>query len=131
MRRTIVYIDGFNLYFRLLEKRAAIKWLNLGALMELVLGGNHDILKINYYTARVSGRRDRDAPRRQQLYLDALKSIPILETHFGSFLETEKWAGLVRPALDQTLKGKKKAKLPFLPWPDVAYVWETEERGVT
>jgi hypothetical protein len=30
--RTIVYIDGFNLYFRLLQKRPALKWLNIKAL---------------------------------------------------------------------------------------------------
>jgi hypothetical protein len=35
--RTIVYVDGFNLYFRLLQKRPALKWLNVKALAERVL----------------------------------------------------------------------------------------------
>jgi len=32
--RTIAYVDGFNLYFRLLEKRPALKWLNIKKLVE-------------------------------------------------------------------------------------------------
>jgi hypothetical protein len=124
--RTIVYIDGFNLYYRLLAKRPAIKWLNPENLVSLVLGEGHEVVKVNYYTARVSGRVDADAPRRQQLYLDALSSLPKLQVHFGTFLEMKKWAGLVRPPLDST---DKEARLPFLQWPDVAYVWKTEEKG--
>jgi hypothetical protein len=32
--RTIVYVDGFNLYFRLLVNRQAAKWLNIKKLSE-------------------------------------------------------------------------------------------------
>jgi NYN domain len=124
--RTIVYVDGFNLYYRLLEKRPALKWLDLEALVRLVLGAEHNIIKIRYYTARVSGRLDADAPRRQQIYLDALSSLPLVQVHFGTFLEKQKWAGLVRPPLDPS---DRDARLPFLKWPDVAYVWKTEEKG--
>jgi hypothetical protein len=58
--------------------------------------------------------------------LDALKSIPQIEIHFGAFLEKPKYAGLVRPALDRSIPGNFRT---FLPWPDVAYVWKTEEKG--
>ena len=34
--RTIVYVDGFNLYFRLVEKRPTLKWLNIKLLAETV-----------------------------------------------------------------------------------------------
>jgi hypothetical protein len=45
--------------------------------------------------------------------------------HYGTFLETKKYAGLVKPILDKTFGNK----MPFLKWPDVAYVWKTEEKG--
>lgn len=83
--RTIVYIDGFNFYYRALS-RTPFKWLNPDALMRQLLQSTNIIAKINYYTARVSGAQDPDQPRRQQLYLKALRTIPHLEIHFGSFL---------------------------------------------
>lgn len=53
--RTIVYIDGFNLYYRAL-KGTPFKWLNLQSLCESVLPKHLKIDQVNYYTARVSGR---------------------------------------------------------------------------
>lgn len=54
--RTIIYIDGFNLYFRLLEKRPALKWLNIKALAKRLLKPENDVIGVRYYTSRVSGR---------------------------------------------------------------------------
>jgi hypothetical protein len=118
---TTVYIDGFNLYYRLLKAQPALKWVNPVALARHVLPKN-DVTKVRYFTARVSGRLDPDAPHRQQIYLDALKTLPELEIHYGSFLQVKKYAGLVKPTL---IRGK----MPLLPWPDVAYVWKTEGKG--
>jgi hypothetical protein len=73
----------------------------------------------------VSGRVDPDAPHRQQLYLDALATVPEIEVHYGSFLEKPKYAGLVKP----TLRNAQDNQIPFRPWPDVVYVWKTEEKG--
>ncbi len=53
--RTVVYVDGFNLYFRLLEKRPQFKWLDLKALAQRSLSPANQITGIRYYTARVSG----------------------------------------------------------------------------
>jgi hypothetical protein len=94
--RTTVYIDGFNLYYRLLKARPPIKWVNPLALVQRILPKN-EITKVRYFTARVSGRLDPDAPLRQQLYLDALSTIPEIHIHYGSFLEKLKYAGLVLP----------------------------------
>ncbi len=52
--RTIVYVDGFNLYFRLLQKRPALKWLNIKALAERLLKPTNQIVAVRYYTARVA-----------------------------------------------------------------------------
>jgi len=35
--RTTVYVDGFNLYYRLLKTRPKDKWLNIKALAEKLL----------------------------------------------------------------------------------------------
>jgi NYN domain len=123
--RTIVYVDGFNLYYRLLKARPALKWVNVYELARSILDPRNHIIKLRYFTAHVSGRLDPDAPHRQQLYLDALSSISQIELHFGSFLEVRKYAGLVKP----TLVRARDNQIPFRPWPDVAYVWKTEEKG--
>jgi len=121
--RTIIYVDGFNLYFRLLVNRPASKWLNIKTLSERILDPANVVTGVKYYTARVSGRIDPTAPGRQQIYLDALRTVPEVSIHMGSFLLSEKFAGLVKPpefrprtALAQT-------------WPDVVKVIKVEEKG--
>jgi hypothetical protein len=95
--RTIVYVDGFNLYYRMLEKRPDLKWLNIKQVAEKVLRPENQIISVRYYTARVSGRHDSLAPGRQQVYFDALSTIPEISLHMGNFLSTKKFAGLVHP----------------------------------
>jgi hypothetical protein len=90
-------VDGFNLYYRLLLKRPALKWLNIKKLAEALLAPANTVIGIKYFTARVSGRIDAQAPARQQSYLDALKTVPEISIHMGSFLSSEKFAGLVKP----------------------------------
>jgi uncharacterized LabA/DUF88 family protein len=86
--RTYVYVDGFNLYYGAV-KNTPYKWLDISQLCTSLLPGK-DILKIRYYTARVSGRAsDPGQPRRQQVYLRALRTIPHLEIVFGTFLASE------------------------------------------
>ena len=74
--RTIIYVDGFNLYFRLLVNRLAAKWLNIKALAEELLDPANFVPGVKYYTARVSGRIDPTAPGCQQIYLDARRTVP-------------------------------------------------------
>lgn len=124
--RTIVYVDGFNLYYRLLKGQPQFKWLNLCELAKQVLSQQNQIIKIRYFTARVSGRFDPTTPARQQAYLSALSTIPEIQNHFGNFLVNTKWAGLVPPELDPA---NPKARPPFQPWPKVARVYKTEEKG--
>jgi hypothetical protein len=121
--RTIVYVDGFNLYFRLLEKRPALKWLNIKALAERLLKPVNKIVGVRYYTAHVSGRIDPGAPGRQQIYLDALRTVPEISLHMGAFLLSEKFAGLVQPP-----EFRPRITLPP-PWPDVVKVIKVEEKG--
>ena len=50
--RTIVYIDGFNLYYGCL-KNTPYKWLNLEKLFMQLLDKKHKIIAVKYFTARV------------------------------------------------------------------------------
>ncbi len=93
--RAFVYVDGFNLYYRAL-KGTPYKWLNLVALARRVLSPDDSVEQVRYFTARVSARAgDRDAPRRQQLYLNALSTVPKIQFHFGRFLPKTKKRPLV------------------------------------
>jgi NYN domain len=121
--RTIVYIDGFNLYYRAL-KGTAHKWLDIAALSQAVLPNTAQIAAINYYTAHVSGRLDPTAPARQHSYLRAIGTLPNVAITYGNFLVSKKWSGLVQPAAF-----KPPVTLPPGASPQVAYVWKTEEKG--
>jgi hypothetical protein len=92
--RTWVYVDGFNLYYGAL-KGTPYKWLNLAALAKEFLPPSHTIEKIKYFTARVSGAADPDAPRRQQLYLNALSTLPEVEVYYGRFLSKSIWRPII------------------------------------
>ena len=82
---TNVYIDGFNLYYRALRREPQFKWLDLAKLCQTLLPA-HEINRIRYFTALVHHRpEDPLQPRRQQIYLRALRTIPNLEIHYGLF----------------------------------------------
>ena len=86
--KTIVYVDGFNLYYGAL-KGTRYKWLDLQKLSQLLLPKNQ-IVGIKYFTAKVSARpNDPGQPTRQQTYLRALRTLPNLEIIFGHFLAHE------------------------------------------
>jgi hypothetical protein len=73
--RTLVYIDGFNLYYRAL-RGTPHKWLDIEAMSRAVLPSTCMIERINYSTAHISGRVDAGAPRRQHAYLRAIATLP-------------------------------------------------------
>jgi uncharacterized LabA/DUF88 family protein len=84
--KTIVYVDGFNLYFGSLRKRPW-RWLDIGKAVRLHLAPAHQIVAIKYYSAKLNPRpKDPDQPVRQALYFRALKTLPNLEIHLGHFL---------------------------------------------
>lgn len=90
---TIVYIDGFNLYFGAVQFTAC-KWLNVHELCTRILQKHHVIKAIKYFTADVSGSQDPGAPIRQSAYLRALATIPNLEIIKGHFLAHARYAQL-------------------------------------
>ena len=85
LMKTFIYIDGFNLFYRL--KHTPFKWLDLEKLSKFYLHSKqHNIIKIKYFTARVqSTLKDPVKDTRQDMYLRVLKTIPNLEIIFGQF----------------------------------------------
>lgn len=80
-----VYVDGLNLYYGSL-RNSPYKWLDIARLCQ-ILYPTIQIKRIRYFTARVKGKLDPDAPRRQSVYLRALKTIPNLSIHEGHFTD--------------------------------------------
>lgn len=120
--KTVVYVDGFNLYYRAL-KNTRHKWLNLHALCEASLPKTCNIAGINYYTARVSGSRNPASPKDQNTYLKALETLPNLHIHLGNFQVTSKSMFLVQP-----IEFMPPSATPY-PVPDFVRVVKTEEKG--
>jgi hypothetical protein len=75
--KTIVYVDGLNLYYATL-RGTAFKWLDLYALFQdHVLGAASRVEKVRYYTARARAIGDRS-------FLAAKRSSPPIRS--GIFL---------------------------------------------
>lgn len=111
-KRTIIYIDGFNLYYGCL-KNSPYKWLDLKSLFTNLLDSSHEIVKIKYYTAHISSRSgNNDSMLRQKYYLQAIKKyIPELEIYYSHYLTHQISAKVVNPP------------------PDFIKVYKTEEKG--
>jgi uncharacterized LabA/DUF88 family protein len=94
-RRVVVYVDGFNVYYAI--RGTAFRWLNLGHLSTLLVG-NATVEHIRYFTARVADRPgDVDQATRQDIYLQALRTVPGLEICEGRFLASQVRMALVEP----------------------------------
>jgi uncharacterized LabA/DUF88 family protein len=77
--RTIVYVDGFNFYYGAV-RGTPYKWLNIEKCF-LRLRPNDDIRQIWYFTALVDGAKG----LRQQAYLRALATTPLIQVILGKF----------------------------------------------
>ena len=110
--RTIVYIDGFNFYYGQL-RGTPYKWLNLTKLFNSLLSEENNLIKIKYFTTRVSAsNHDPLIAHRQNAYLRALEvCCPEVETFFGHFLRHRIFAENAYPP------------------PEKIAIYKTEEKG--
>ncbi len=70
----IVYVDGLNLYKRLLEGSPEYKWLDIYKMAEILLP-THEIVTVHYFTSRIKPPiNDPQAPNRQDAYIRALQA---------------------------------------------------------
>ncbi len=99
--KTIVYVDGFNLYYGCLRK-TPYKWLDLYELFKNhLLIPDTDLVEIKYFTAPIKAlnQANKLSPWRQQQYWRALNAysgdaITIIQ---GIFQRTTPYAQIVRP----------------------------------
>jgi hypothetical protein len=84
-KRCLVYVDGFNLYYGVLEPHPEWKWLNLQSLFD-ALRPDEDIVGIKYFTALVEPDRHLSPKRdRQRTYFRALATLPKLQRIEGKY----------------------------------------------
>lgn len=124
---TIVYLDGFNLFYRCL-KGTVYKWLDLETLFTRILSRNR-VKRIKFYTANVSSHIDPGAPLRQQIYLDALATLPTVEIVKGTFMTAHKFLPLIRNAQGHPEFRPKADQCLIEPPPFMAQVLKVEEKG--
>lgn len=83
--RVIAYIDGYNLYFGLLDARLQTsRWLDLHGVSTALLKPGQRLDLVRYFTTSV--RNDPDAAKRQAVFIDALRARGGIEIDFGVFL---------------------------------------------
>jgi len=87
VQRVVVYIDGFNLYYGLREKKwQRYYWLNIHSLSEKLLSPRQELIRVRYFTARiVNSPKDPEKIKRQDAYIEALEMLPGVSVHFGKF----------------------------------------------
>ena len=99
MDRVAVYIDGFNLYYGLKSKREGRRgkrwpcyyWLDVRSMSEKILRRDQQLTLVRYFTARVHhDENDPGKVRRQNLYIEALSTLPDVVIHEGYFVEKDR-----------------------------------------
>ena len=86
MERVSVYIDGFNLYFGIIDKGwRRYLWLDLAALAQRLMKPNQSLISTDYFTALV--RADSLKVQRQSTFLQALEARGGVSLHYGRYQE--------------------------------------------
>lgn len=84
MTRVIGYIDGFNLYYGLRQRRLKqFYWIDPFKLVEALLAPAYDVVGVKYFTARIKGPSDKR--QRQTAFLDAVNAVSKAEVVLGKF----------------------------------------------
>lgn len=125
-----IYVDGFNLYYGAL-RGTPFKWLDPVRLTRLLLPPDWVVDRLRFFTARVSGKRDPQAPAKQQIYLNALATLPEVEIHYGRFLAKSVWRPLSNlPVADREIAAPSPITLPSGDHPVLGDVPQTLPVGV-
>ncbi len=110
MKKTFLYVDGFNLYYSAVRK-TPLRWLNPIKLAGLVFPKN-EIVCHKFFTAKVLSRPSNPHQSlRQYFYWRALSTLPQTEIILGDFRTRQVNAPVVNPP------------------PDYIQIYKTEEKG--
>ena len=111
MKKTYVYIDGFNFYYSAV-KDTPFRWLDFSKLLPRVFPKNQTC-RIKYFTADVTPfPGNGKAPKRQQAYLRALRS----RNHQGTLPdppETHEGCESTASILEGFLYGRKRVRCEY------------------
>ena len=135
-QRARVYIDGFNFYYAAFVEGdfGRYKWLDLVAFSECLVPRMR-VDHVRYFTAQVKPKpSDPDAHIRQGIYLNALKTLPRLSVHLGSFSKHPVTMPLAPPPSHGREAGVVYREEPEAGSaeeqpPDRAWVYKFEEKG--
>jgi uncharacterized LabA/DUF88 family protein len=82
--RVIAYIDGYNLYFGLVESGyRRYLWLDVHLLIKNLLKPGQELVAVYFFTTLVTN--DEEKRKRQKSYINALQTIENLHVVFGKF----------------------------------------------
>jgi uncharacterized LabA/DUF88 family protein len=89
VKRVITYIDGFNLYYGLKSKGwRRYYWLDPRQLGTQLLRPGQELAATKYFTARIAADpRDPEKHRRQQLFIEAIETLPETRIFYGHYLQ--------------------------------------------
>lgn len=105
MKKTIVYIDGGNLYYGQLRDTQN-KWLDLMLFSKKLLRPDHDITMIKYFTSRIIDKSpDHHRAERHDKYIDALNHCKGIKVTEGRYREQTE---LLFPAKEPCLSCDKR-----------------------
>ena len=88
LRRVVVYIDGFNLFYGLKSRGwKRFYWLDPGLLAENILKPGQSLVAVKYFTSRITpSPSDPDKHRRQATWLEAIEALERARIFYGHFL---------------------------------------------
>ena len=110
MKNTIVYIDGYNLYYGLL-KGTSYKWLDLARFAKELVGEGHNVMAVKYFTSWVKPHPyDLATVERQNLYLQAVAGTGVVKTTLGFYSKRKK----LLPAVEESCKSCPSAEGGFV-----------------
>jgi len=90
MKNTVVYVDGYNLYYGLL-KGTPYKWLDLEHFAKELVGPEHNVIAVKYFTSWAKPYPyDPAAVERQNVYLQAVQCSGTVETTLGFYSKRRK-----------------------------------------
>lgn len=135
---TNVYIDGLNLYYGAV-KNTPHKWLDLEAVARRLVPAD-SIKRIRYFTATLKPIGGSTAAlQRQNVYLRALRTNPLIDIHLGHFrsdpawrpISTGPWSDITRPRLRprRLIELAQEMIEPRLDQPPKVLITKMEEKG--
>jgi hypothetical protein len=81
---TLVYIDGFNLYFGMRDSSwKRYYWLDIGRFGRGLATGDREVVGVKYFTARVAAPPDQF--QRQVTFLEANQTVGGCKMYFGRY----------------------------------------------